>query len=282
VRFAVGVPTVLEYANPQLLIELARSAEAAGWDGFFIWDHLVYHHMGDPVADPWTALGSVASVTGSIRVGVLVTALARRRPWKVARETATLDAVTGGRLVFGVGLGSIGQGEFGAFGEDTDPKVRGEKLDEGLDIIDGLWTGEPFSYRGRHYRVEETVFLPTPVQRPRIPIWVAGRWPNRPPFRRAARWDGVFPTHADVGPDELMAPGELHRIVEYTLRHRAEPAGPFDVIMEGSTPPDPVDGSAIVAPYADAGLTWWIERLGWFRGSVTEMRSRVAAGPPRA
>jgi alkanesulfonate monooxygenase SsuD/methylene tetrahydromethanopterin reductase-like flavin-dependent oxidoreductase (luciferase family) len=278
-RFAIGVPNVKEYGDPELLIELASSAEEAGWDGAFVWDHLVYHGRGDPVADPWTTVAAIASVTRSIRLGVMVTALARRRPWKVARETATLDIVSGGRLVFGVGLGSIGHGEFGAFGEDPDPRTRAEKVDEGLDIIQGLWTGEPFAYRGRHFEVEETIFRPVPVQRPRIPVWVAGRWPNRPPFRRAARWDGVFPTHRDVGLDALMPIEELRAIVEYTLLSRGDREGPFDVILEGSTPAQ--GGAAVVGPYADAGVSWWIERLGWFRGSVDDMRSRVRAGPPR-
>jgi alkanesulfonate monooxygenase SsuD/methylene tetrahydromethanopterin reductase-like flavin-dependent oxidoreductase (luciferase family) len=279
-RFAVGVPTVRGYADPALLIELARSAEDAGWDGFFLWDHLVYHDVGDSVADPWTTLAAIASLTRSIRLGVCMTVLARRRPWKVARETATLDVISGGRLVFGASIGSLAEEEFRAFGEDPDPRVRAERVDEALEIIAGLWTGEPFSYRGRHYQVQETIFLPTPIQRPRIPVWIAGRWPNRRPFQRAARWDGVFPTHRDVGFMDLIPPRELRSIIEYTRSHRGAGDDAFDVIMEGTTPPDPRPGRRIVAPYIDAGLTWWVERLGWFRGPVAEMRARVRAGPP--
>jgi len=212
-RFAVGVPTVREYGDPPLLLELATSAERAGWDGVFLWDHLVYR-PGDPVADPWTTLAAIAAATSTIRLGVCMTILARRRPWKVARETATLDVLSGGRLVFGVSLGSLGQEEFEAFGEDPDPRVRAERLDEGLEIVSGLWSGEPFSFRGRHYRVDQTVFRPTPVQAPRIPVWVAGQWPNRRPFRRAARWDGVFPTHRDIGFNDLIPVEELEAIVD--------------------------------------------------------------------
>jgi alkanesulfonate monooxygenase SsuD/methylene tetrahydromethanopterin reductase-like flavin-dependent oxidoreductase (luciferase family) len=280
-RFAVGIPTVREYGDPSLLLDLAVAAEGSGWDGVFLWDHLVYRR-GDPVADSWTTLAAIAASTSTIRLGVCMTILARRRPWKVARETATLDVLSGGRLVFGVSLGSLGHEEFEAFGEDPDPRVRAERLDEGLEIMTGLWSGEPFAFRGQHYRVDETVFAPRPVQRPRIPVWVAGQWPNRRPFRRAARWDGVFPTHRDVGFNDLIPVHELRAIVAYTLDHRTAGSGAsFDVIMEGTTPTDPKLGAAVVAPYEDTGLTWWVERVGWFRGPVEEMRKRIVAGPPR-
>ncbi len=282
-RFAVGIPTVREYGDPRLLMDLAVSAERAGWDGVFLWDHLVYG-PGDPVADPWTTLSAITAITSSIRLGVCMTILARRRPWKVARETAALDVISGGRLVFGVSLGSLGREEFEAFGEDPDPRVRAERLDEGLEIVTGLWSGEPFSFQGRHHSFYETVFVPTPVQRPRIPVWVAGQWPNRRPFRRAARWDGVFPTHRDVGFNDLIPVEELQAIVEYTLLHRPASAGdgPFDVVMEGTSPDDPVMAAEVVAPYRDGGLTWWVERVGWFRGPLDEMRARIDAGPPRS
>jgi alkanesulfonate monooxygenase SsuD/methylene tetrahydromethanopterin reductase-like flavin-dependent oxidoreductase (luciferase family) len=279
-RFAVGIPTVREYGDPALLVQLGRSAEEAGWDGVFLWDHLVYR-PADPVADPWTTLAVLAALTERVRLGVCMTVLARRRPSKVARETATLDVLSRGRAVFGASLGSLGQEEFAAFGEDPDPLVRAQKVDEGLEIISGLWTGESFSFRGRHNLIEETVFLPRPVQRPRIPIWVAGRWPSRRPFQRAARWDGVFPTHRDVGFNDLMPVSELRRIVDYTRSLREDPGAPFDVIVEGTSPADPEAASDTVGPYRDAGLTWWVERTGWFRGPTDEMRARVEAGPPR-
>jgi alkanesulfonate monooxygenase SsuD/methylene tetrahydromethanopterin reductase-like flavin-dependent oxidoreductase (luciferase family) len=278
-RFAAGIPNVLEYGDPELLVDLAGRAEAAGWDGFFVWDHLVYQSAGDPVADPWTVVSAIAGSTSRIRLGVMVVALARRRPWKVARETATLDVLSRGRLVVGVGLGSLGPQEFEAFGEDPDPRVRADRLDEGLEILAGLWTGERFAYEGRYYRVRETAFRPVPIQRP-PPVWVAARWPNRRPFRRAARWDGVFATHDDVGWTDTMTTAQLRELLDYTSRHRTDPARPFDVVIEGITPADPSRAAELVAPYADAGLTWWVEKLGWFRGSVAEMRDRIEAGPP--
>jgi alkanesulfonate monooxygenase SsuD/methylene tetrahydromethanopterin reductase-like flavin-dependent oxidoreductase (luciferase family) len=279
-RFAIGVPTVREYGDPDLLVELGRSAEEAGWDGVFLWDHLVYRRS-DPVADPWTTLAVMAALTERVLLGVCMTVLARRRPAKVARETATLDVLSRGRTVFGASLGSLGREEFAAFGEDPDPSVRAQRVDEALEIIAGLWSGEPFSYRGRHNLVEETVFLPRPVQRPRIPIWIAGRWPSRRPFERAARWDGVFPTHRDVGFNDLMPVSELRQVVDYTRGLREDPGAPFDVIVEGTSPADGQAAADVVGPYEDAGLTWWVERTGWFRGPVDEMRARVEAGPPQ-
>jgi alkanesulfonate monooxygenase SsuD/methylene tetrahydromethanopterin reductase-like flavin-dependent oxidoreductase (luciferase family) len=277
VRFAIGVPNVRDYGRPRLLLELALQAEEAGWDGFFVWDHLVYHHRGDAVADPWMSIAAIAARTERLRLGIMVCALARRRPWKVAREVATLDQLSNGRVVFGAALGSLPQEEFAAFGEDPGDRVRAEKLDEGLDIIRGLWSGEPFAHRGRHYQVAETTFQPTPRQVP-LPIWIGGRWPNTRPFRRAARFDGVFPTHQDVGLDQTMTPAQLTEIVQYTLMHRKQ-SGAFDVVMEGLSPADPAEAEAIIAPYTQIGLTWWVEKLGWFRGSVDEMRARIAAGP---
>jgi alkanesulfonate monooxygenase SsuD/methylene tetrahydromethanopterin reductase-like flavin-dependent oxidoreductase (luciferase family) len=228
------------------------------------------------------AVTALAATTTRIRLGVMVCVLARRRPWKVARETASLDRVSGGRLVFGAGLGSLGEEEFAGFGEEADPRVRAAKLDEGLEIVAGLWSGEPFSHQGEHYTVREASFLPVPLQQPRIPVWIAGRWPARRPFRRASRWDGVFPTHRDVGAAETMSPDQLAEIVDYTRSIR-ESEAPLDVIVEGLTPgDDPERDGEMVEPYRLAGLTWWIEKLGWFRGSLELMRARIEAGPPAA
>ena len=275
-RCGVGLPNIGDYGDPDLLVDLAGTAERAGWDGVFLWDHVVYREPGWPAADPYVTAGAIAATTERVRIGVLITPLSRRRPWKVARETASLDVLSGGRLVVGTGLGSQAEAEFAAFGDDPDPRVRAERLDEGLEILTGLWGGEPFSHDGRHFRVAETVFLPRPLQRPRPPIWIAGRWPARRPFRRAARYDGVFPTFEGVGHAEMPTPERLAEAVAYTRTHR-ETAAPFDVVLEGqSNGPDP----ARVAPYEAAGLTWWIEKLGWFRGPVEAMRERIERGPP--
>jgi alkanesulfonate monooxygenase SsuD/methylene tetrahydromethanopterin reductase-like flavin-dependent oxidoreductase (luciferase family) len=281
-RYAVGLPNVGDYGDPVLLLDLARRAEAAGWDAVLVWDHVAYRRRGWPVADPSVVVTAIAAATGRIRVGVMAHALPRRRPWKLARETATLDVLSGGRLIVGVGLGSQAEEEYAAFGEDGDARVRAAKLDEGLEVLTGLWRGEPFGHDGRHYTVAETVFLPTPLQTPRIPVWVAGRWPNRPPFRRAARWDGVIPTHAGVDHAGTMTPAQLEEIVGYTLAHRPAGLGPLEVVVEGHTDGgDPAADQDRVAALEAAGLTCWVEKLGWFHGPVATARARIEAGPPR-
>ena len=184
-------------------------AEQSGWDGVFIWDHVAYREPGWPVADPQVAVAALAATTKHIRLGVLVVALPRRRPWKVARELASLDVLSGGRASFGAGLGSQALEEYEAFGEQGDAKVRAERLDEALEVVVGLWSGAPFTYQGKYYTVTNGQFLPRPLQQPRIPVWIAGRWPARRPFARAARWDGVFPTHVDVGHAQTMSPVQL-------------------------------------------------------------------------
>ena len=222
VSFAVGIPNVREYADPHVLVELAVAAEAAGWDGVFLWDHIAREEdPAIPATDPWIALAAIAARTQRVRLGMMVTPLPRRRPWKVARETVALDVLSGGRFTLGVGLGGGAQNEFAAFGEEVDARGRADLLDEGLAILEGLWSGAPFSHEGERMTVRDAQFLPRPVQEPRIPVWVAGRWPNRRPFRRAARWDGMFPIFDGVGESAPPPPGELAEAVRYTLAHRA-------------------------------------------------------------
>ena len=266
-----------EYGDPRLLVDLACRAESSGWDGVFVWDHVAYRELGWAVADPYMSVAAIAARTSRIRVGVLIAALARRRPWKFAREMATLDVLSKGRLIVGVGLGSQGREEFAPFGEDPDPGRRHELVDEGLDIVCGLWSGQPFSYEGRHYRVAESLFLPSPIQRPRPPIWIGGRWPTRRSFRRAARFDGVFPTFEGVGHAERPTPEQLKAAVEYTQSHRIGQATAFDVVIEGQSGGQDHE---LVSAYQEVGVTWWIEKLGWFRGPVDFTRSRIEQGPP--
>lgn len=281
-RYGLSVPNADAAGDAHTLAELAHVAEQSGWDGIFLEDYIVWQgHQEVPTYDPWVALAAMAMRTERIRLGTSVTPLSRRRPWKLARETVTLDRLSGGRLILGVGLGYPPKDEFEQFGEDGDDKVRAKKLDEGLEVLTGLWSGEPFSYQGEHYTIApETVFLPRPVQSPRIPIWVAGFWPKKAPFRRAARWDGVYPLSLTAEPDENMPLDELRAAVAYIKSQRAGDA-PFDVLAGSSTPGDPAAGAEIVAPYAKAGATWWIEGINPMRGSFEEMRQRVRQGPPR-
>jgi alkanesulfonate monooxygenase SsuD/methylene tetrahydromethanopterin reductase-like flavin-dependent oxidoreductase (luciferase family) len=192
-KYGLDVSTAGEYADPCILADLALEAEQAGWDGFFLWDVIFAEGQADmPVTDSWIALAAIASKTQQIRIGALLTPLARRRPWKVARETVALDHLSKGRLIFAAGLGYQTL-EFTPFEEESDPKIRAEKLEEGLQILNNLWAGEPCRFQGKHYHINVTKFLPRPVQSPRIPVWIGGYWPNRKPFRRAAQWDGAYP-----------------------------------------------------------------------------------------
>jgi alkanesulfonate monooxygenase SsuD/methylene tetrahydromethanopterin reductase-like flavin-dependent oxidoreductase (luciferase family) len=278
-RCAVGVPNVGEFGDPVLLVDLAVAAEQAGWDGFFLWDHLLWRDPQWHVADPTVVISAVAARTERIRIAIMVNLLARRRAAKVAREAVTLDVLSGGRLIVGAGLGSL-PAEFTAFGESADPRVRAARLDEALHLLDALWSGQPVTFHGDHLTATDATMLPRPVQRPRIPVWCGGRWPHQAPFRRAARWDGVMPTHTGYGLGETMPPEQLREAVRYTRRHRTA-AGRFDVALEGRT-----DGSAArrgaghVEPYLSAGLTWWIEALGWWRGTTADAMARIRQGPP--
>jgi hypothetical protein len=190
-----------------------------------------------------------------------------------------VDLLSGGRLVVGAALGSLAA-EFTAFGESADARQRAARLDESLGLLDALWSGEPVTVRGEYLTAVDVRMLPRPVQRPRIPVWCGGRWPNKAPFRRAARWDGVMPTHADYGLGQTMPPDDLRAVIGYTLEHRTA-SGPFDVVLEGRTDGTAPDrGGRHVSPYAEAGLTWWIEALGWWRGTQADALARARQGPP--
>ena len=255
---------------------LAREAEIAGWDGFFVWE---------PVwgIDPWVSLAAAAMVTQHIRLGTMVTPVSRRRPWKLASETATLDHLSGGRVILSVGLGAIDTG-FAAFGEETDRRQRAQLLDEGLAIVTGLWQGQPFRFNGTHYQVQPTEFMPPPppVQQPRIPIWVVGAWPRPRSMQRALRWDGILPAiMTPEGGFVLPTPADVQAIAAYAAAHRPGDATPLEIVLEGETPgDDPGRAASIITPLAAAGMTWWIETM-WSMPPLEEVRRRIRQGPPR-
>ncbi|GCE07471.1 LLM class flavin-dependent oxidoreductase [Dictyobacter aurantiacus] len=272
-KFGLDVPTTGEYGDARVLAQLAREAEESGWDGFFVWDVLP---KGQPVIDPWIALTAIALQTSRIKIGLLVAPLARHRPYLVAQRLANLDQLSGGRVICTVGLGD-GNEVFAAFGEEGDMAVRARQLDEGLAILQGLWTEDRFSYSGEHYHLCEVSLRPRPVQVPRIPLWVAGGWPYRAPFRRAARWDGVSFKSINAREQRWLSLDEFRSGVAY-VRSRCTQAGPFEIVMSGETPRDRQQGSDIVTPFREAGATWWIEEgLGW---SLKEYRERIQYGPP--
>jgi alkanesulfonate monooxygenase SsuD/methylene tetrahydromethanopterin reductase-like flavin-dependent oxidoreductase (luciferase family) len=260
-------------------LALAKAAEAAGWDGVFTFDAI---HVGDEleVPGPWALLGAFAAVTERVRLGAIIHPLPRRRPWEVAREATTVDQLSNGRLILPVGLGALDDAGFGKVGEPTDRRARAERLDESLAILAGLWSGEPFGYAGRHYRFAPMAFRPTPVQRPRIPIWVVGLWRSERSLQRVLRYDGLLPNYLPPEGGVVPAiPPEVVREMRAWLDARSG-GRRLDIVMEGTTPAD--DRAAAVAqvqPLAEAGATWWIES-DWTGGTPERMRRRAEAGPP--
>jgi alkanesulfonate monooxygenase SsuD/methylene tetrahydromethanopterin reductase-like flavin-dependent oxidoreductase (luciferase family) len=283
-KYALHFPNFGAF-DPRTLVALAKAGEDAGWDGIFVWDH--FNRIWKvPVYDPWLCLAAVAIATERVKIGAMITPLARRRPQKVARETVTLDKLSNGRLIFGIGLGSTGgaEVEWSNFGEEMNLKTRAAMTDEALDILVGLWSGQPFSYSGEHYTVGESQFLPAPVQEPRIPIWVAGHYPHKAPMHRAARWDGMFLHYRDV-PDEAAAIADS---IQYVQQHR-ETSAPFDVVTLNERPAA-IDTTALKEQVAEAGATWWLENMtpdrfgGAWEGEwhVDKMRKFIDTNSPKA
>jgi alkanesulfonate monooxygenase SsuD/methylene tetrahydromethanopterin reductase-like flavin-dependent oxidoreductase (luciferase family) len=276
-KFGLDVATSGDFADPRKLADLAVEAEQAGWDGFFVWDVMFANQtMDEPVVDPWVTLAAVAVKTQRIRIGAFMTPMARRRPWQVARQTATLDHLSNGRLVFGAALGYQAL-DFVSFGEDYAPKIRAEKLDEGLEVLTGLWGGEAFSFHGKHYQVDNVKFAPKPVQSPRIPIWLAGGWPRRKPLQRAARWDGIYLMTVNQTTNEFLTPREITEIVDYFQAHRKS-TEPFDIALNVEIPSDPNKAVDVVRPYIEAGATWCVELS---PNTVEQYRERIRHGPPK-
>lgn len=240
-----------ELVEPATLAELATRAERLGWDGFFIWDHIRYRPPAEAVADPWIALAAIACATEKLRIGPLVTPLARRRVQKLARETVTLDHLSRGRLTLGVGLGGDQNGEFEPFGDPADPAERARLLDQGLESLSDYWTGG---------------FKPAPIQDPRIPVWVAGRWPKRRPLRRAARWDGFFPI-------DLTGPDDLATFAAELAELRAGKTTPFDLVAEMAPGGD-------AEPWTAAGATWVLTGFDE-QPELNRVREAIEAGPGR-
>jgi alkanesulfonate monooxygenase SsuD/methylene tetrahydromethanopterin reductase-like flavin-dependent oxidoreductase (luciferase family) len=276
-KFGLDVPTTGDYADARVLAQLAVEAEAAGWDGFFIWDVLFGNReVARPVIDPWLALTAITLQTSRLKLGFMVIPLARHRPWLVAQRLANLDQLSQGRVICTVGLGFSEQ-EFTAFGEESDSVIRAQKLDEGLEIMAGLWTEAQFSFSGQHYTLDRAALNPKPVQSPRIPIWVAGGWPHRPPFRRAAHWDGVSLKSVQQDTCQWLTLADFQACVAYVRAHRPSQA-PFEVVMSGELPDDRQQALDTVQAFQEAGATWWVEEgLGW---TLEEFRERIRLGPP--
>ncbi|NUS09385.1 MAG: LLM class flavin-dependent oxidoreductase [Nonomuraea sp.] len=265
-RYGIDVAILGDLAEPARLVTLAQEAEAAGWDAVLVWDHLAFA-WGTPSADPWVALAAAAQATSRIRLGTAVTAVARHRPERLAQTVATFDRLSGGRAILGAGLGGVTR-EFTAFGS---ARPGGPVLDEALDVMASLWSGDEVHHQGAHYTVDGVRLAPLPLQRPRVPVWVGGTAPGA--LRRAARWDGWVVAGDDQEGRMTLSPDALAAQVDELRRHRSA-VDDFDVAVIGVSEP----GSPMPA-YAEAGATWWLEHLHGFRGSVEHLLRRVKAGP---
>ena len=270
-RRGVYLPPFGPFGDPEVVVDLAVRAEAAGWDGVFLWDHVVA--AATPITDTWTTLAAMAVATERILLGPTVTPLPRRRPWVVARHASTVSRLSGGRLVLGVGLGSDESGDFSRFAEPTDLRTRAAMVGEGIDIVRAVWGGNPYDHAGAHYEVH--LDAGTPVPHP-IPVWVACSTPRPGVLARAAENDGIF----TIG-DHTLRPDEVAAIAASMPRTGA--AGrPFDVVVSGNASqawerpnPDGVDLDAL----AGAGATWWLESL--IHVDPLELSLEVVdAGPP--
>ena len=268
-RYGICLANIGTYADPRAALRVAEHAEAGDWDGIFVWDHLAFV-WGAPAADPWTTLAAIAASTDRLLLGTAVTPIARRRPQVLATQVATLDILSGGRVILGAGLGGA-PSEFGRFGEPTDDVVRAAMLDEGLDLIRRFWSGEEVTHRGAHYTVDAVTFAPTPLQ-DHLPIWIGGN--RETSQRRAARWDGWIP---DTGypPGSGATPDDVAVGID-RIRRARNGDEPFDVAVLGEL------SKSNPASYELAGATWWLENLHDERGTPDEVLELVAAGPPRA
>ena len=260
-RFSINVPNFGDFSDPRAVAKVAAAAEEAGWDGLFVWDHVLHRRHDRAFGDPWMLLTAAALATSRIKLGTLVTAVARRRPQQLARQVATLDALSGGRVIFGAGLGGPVEDEYGSFGETTEPVVLAERLDEGLELLQRYWSGEPVSHDGRHHQVRDVTLLPATVQRPRPPVWIGGFWPNRPPMRRAARWDGAVPLFSSAKHGHAPPVEQVRDLVAYVHQHREDRHDrPFDIVLGGASPAGTAKAHDLIGPLIDAGATWWDER----------------------
>jgi alkanesulfonate monooxygenase SsuD/methylene tetrahydromethanopterin reductase-like flavin-dependent oxidoreductase (luciferase family) len=276
-RCAIDLPNFGDCGDPQLLASLAKEAEDHGWDGFFIWDHIIAPGSM-PVADTTVTLAAIALATHRIQFGPMVIPLPRRSPWKVAREAISLDHLSKGRLILGIGSGSDRFGELTTFGLELNDAIRAEQLEEGLAILSTLMSGEEAACQGKHYRLKSTRFVPAPIQK-RIPIWIAAKWSRPRPFRRAAKYDGVAPISPDLDTDLNVQ--EIREVRALLEKYRMGTT-PFDIIQFGTTTGrSREEDTQKVAGFAEAGATWWFEAPSPWKSTIAQVRERIRFGPPR-
>jgi alkanesulfonate monooxygenase SsuD/methylene tetrahydromethanopterin reductase-like flavin-dependent oxidoreductase (luciferase family) len=257
------------------IVEMGELIEQSGWDAAFGWE-TVYG------LDPWVLLGAIAAKTSRIRLGTLLTPPSRRRPWKLAAEVATLDRLSEGRAQLIVGLGAPETG-FAEVGEAADRKTRAELMDEAIELMHRFWSSEPFTYEGKHYKVDwqNTNWKLAPVQKPRAPIWTVAMWPNARSMARAYRLEGCLPFVRTENPMENgITPEDVAAIQAQALEVK-DPKSTFDVVIEGVTPPGDEAALDRVRAFRDAGATWWVESMWEAPGGMDAVRERIVAGPPK-
>jgi alkanesulfonate monooxygenase SsuD/methylene tetrahydromethanopterin reductase-like flavin-dependent oxidoreductase (luciferase family) len=271
-KYGIDVVTLGDYANPRLVVRLAQAAEAAGWEGLFIWDHLAFA-WGEPSGDPRVILAAVAQATTRLKIGTASTPVTQRRPQVLANTLATLDLLSEGRVILGAGTGGVPR-EFSAFGESEDARQRARQLDESLDILNRLWAGEKVVHHGPCYAVDGVTLVPLPLRRPHVPIRVGGA--SRPALRRAARWDGWVIGGDNQEGQMITSPRQAAEQLAYIRAHPSTSL-PFNVALTGCSKPA---NGVLTRDFAVVGVTWWLESLHGFRGSFDKIYERVVAGPP--
>lgn len=264
-KHALFLPPFGDLAEPSRMVDLAVAAEEAGWDGLFLWDHVVYRDPVTDLADPWIVLAAVAQATETLRLGTMITPPPRRRPQVLARQATTLDRLSGGRVTLGIGIGGDAYGEFSAFGDEGDAPTRGAMLDEEVELLRALWSGEVVDHHGRFHTVDGEAFRPTPVQPGGPPLWAAARFGNTAPLRRAARLDGVFPI-------SLETPDDLRAVVAELEDLAGGLPDDYDVCVNLLADTDPED-------WAAAGATWLVTHVGPFHVDADDLH-RLASEPP--
>jgi alkanesulfonate monooxygenase SsuD/methylene tetrahydromethanopterin reductase-like flavin-dependent oxidoreductase (luciferase family) len=280
VRYAIDISPAGRWGAPRALAEMAALAEQAGWDGVFLEDY-VMHPSGLDTYDPWIALGAVALATERVRVGTLVTPLSRRRPWKVAAEALTVDHMSGGRLVLGVGSGDPQSADIGRVGEASEPRERASLLDEALEVIVALWSGEPVTHHGPHFDLFEARLRPRPVQQPRIPIWVGGQLTRLRPRTRALHWDGACLYRVEPPDWQDVSADDVRKLRSDAADTRQDEGTGFDICVGGrERGEDESAERAYLAEIEEAGATWWHEYLPPST-PVEAARERIGRGPLR-
>jgi alkanesulfonate monooxygenase SsuD/methylene tetrahydromethanopterin reductase-like flavin-dependent oxidoreductase (luciferase family) len=273
---------IIPNGSSKQIVKLAVEAEKAGWDGVFYYDD-IYTDSKTEMSAAWPIMAAIAVSTKRIKFGSLLTAVGRRHPWEVARESVTVDQLSNGRLILPTGLGWVGDGAYTKAGMESDRKIRAELLDEGLEIIDGLWSGKPFRYNGKHNHLKTMTFIPRPVQKPRIPIWVVGGWGRPKSMARVLKYDGLIPvikkpdgSHEEITPEKIR---EMKEFVSENRKAQGNRKREFDIIMDGVTPTSQREARKVVEPFAEAGATWWTEVM-WGVKKYVKVLKRILAGPP--